>query len=301
MNTETSRLEELKSLIDSSEIFDISKDAEPVRYRNLEYNLVSHLYEYAQLLSSSRYKDMGLEIVETAIECLHHYDRNRGAFTNYFSLSLARRVNKAKSIQNASAIRGGIALPEKIQKQITTIQWIAGKMMRDIEDEKVLSAAANYLEISVEQVREIVRINSQYTVIRSNPSNASTVNLFDIIPDAFDLEGCILEKANLNEIFDAVEVCFKHCRKSQQEVVSKYLTIRLLSCSPDVIQLALHRIFFNYQIYDYYLRTGNILSAREVSRQLNKNEASTSRTFSRFIKRVKDYYIDKLRHKEELP
>lgn len=297
MKTASPMLKKIKDLIECSEIFDISKELDPVKYRNLEYELVLHLYEYAQCLSNSRYRDMGLEIVETATECLRSYDKNRGPFTNYFSASLARRVNKEQAIRHATETRGGIALPEKVQKQITDIQLIAGKMMRDVDDDTVIEAAAHYLEIPTQRVRELVKLNDQYVVIHDNADDEETASVFSFISDAFVLEDAILEKASMNEIFDAVEICFEQCRHSQQEVVSKLLTLRLLACPPGIIQIALHRSFFDQTMYDLYVETGKIQTARDISDQLNKNEASTSRTFSNFGKKVKEY-MSELHSKE---
>src|SRR5699024_7503645 len=98
-------------------------------------------------------------IVETAADCLRSYDKNRGLFTHYFLASLSRRVKKEQAIRNAIETRGGIVIPEKIQKQITTIQLIAETLGKDIEDEAVMEVAAKYLDIPVARVRKLMWLN----------------------------------------------------------------------------------------------------------------------------------------------
>ena len=134
MKTVSPELRKAAELIDHSEIFELSREANPSKYRNLEYELIENLYKYVQLSSSSQYQDMGLEIVETAADCLRSYDKDRGRFTHYFFASLKRRSHREQAIRNASETRGGIAISREDQKRITDIQQIAGMLGREIGD-----------------------------------------------------------------------------------------------------------------------------------------------------------------------
>lgn len=288
MKTASLRLQNAIELIDNSEIFELSRESNLSKYRILEYELIENLYEYAQFLNSNRYQDMGLEIVETATDCLRSYDKNRGLFTHYFLTSLSRRVNKEQAIRNAIETRGGIVVPEKVQKQITDIQLIAGTLGRDIEDEAVIEAAAKYLDVPTARVRKLMWLNAQCAVVHDSETE-DAVGVLNLISDDFVLEDYVFEKTSLVEIFNAIDICFSRCRRSQQEVVSQLLTLRLLSCPQDIIQLAVNRSFFDSTLYQNYINTGYIPTARDISSKLNKDEASTSRTFSTFGKKLKDY------------
>ena len=288
MKTASLRLQNAIELIDNSEIFELSRESNPSKYRILEYELIENLYEYAQFLNSNRYQDMGLEIVETATDCLRSYDKNRGLFTHYFLTSLSRRVNKEQAIRNAIETRGGIVVPEKVQKQITDIQLIAGTLGRDIEDEAVIEAAVKYLDVPTARVRKLMWLNAQCAVVHDSETE-DAVGVLNLISDDFVLEDYVFEKTSLVEIFNAIDICFSRCRRSQQEVVSQLLTLRLLSCPQDIIQLAVNRSFFDSTLYQNYINTGYIPTARDISSKLNKDEASTSRTFSTFGKKLKDY------------
>ena len=102
MKNASAELQKVKCSIESSEIFDLTRESNPTKYRILEYELINNLYEYAQLLNSYRYRDMGLEIVETATECLRSFDKDRGSFVNYFMKSLNHRVKKEEALRNAN-------------------------------------------------------------------------------------------------------------------------------------------------------------------------------------------------------
>ena len=288
MKNATLTLQKVKDLIESSEIFDFTKESNPTKYRILEYELVNNLYEYSQLLNNYKYRDMGLEIVETATECLRSFDRDRGSFVNYFMKSLNHRVKKEEAIRNANEIRGGIQLPEKVQKQITDIQSLAGKMGREVDDELVIKAASQYLEISEIRVCEIIRLNLHYSVLHET-KKGETDGLLSLISDSYVLEDSVLERANIEELLDAIDTCFNQCRRGQKEIVSKLLTLRIISCPQNIIQMVSNRSFFDKDLYRNYLRTGQLPSARTISDALKKKESSTSRTLSTFRKRVKKY------------
>lgn len=289
MKTVPPRIQNTVALIDNSEIFELSKEINPYKYRILKYELIENLYRCVQVLSRERYHDMGLEIVETATDCLQSYHKNRGPFTHYFFAALSRRVNKERAIRNATEMRGGMALPEKIQKQITDIQMIAGTLGRDTKDEVVIEASAEYLNVSPTRVRKLMCLNMQCAIIHDSETE-DAVGVLNLIADEFVLEDYVFEKISVVEILDIIEVCFSQCRRSQQEVVSPLLTCRLLlRCPQDIIRIALNKSFFDLVLYQNYMKTGHIPTARDVSGKLNKDEASTSRTFSTFGKKLRDY------------
>lgn len=296
MKNASAELQKVKCSIESSEIFDLTRESNPTKYRILEYELINNLYEYAQLLNSYRYRDMGLEIVETATECLRSFDKDRGSFVNYFMKSLNHRVKKEEALRNANEIRGGIQLPEKVQKQITDIQCLAGKMGREVDDELVIKAASQYLDIPEVRVCEIIRLNSHYSVLHED-KEGETDGLLNLISDSFVLEDTVLERASIEELLGAIDICFGQCRRGQKEVVSKLLTLRIISCPQNIIQMVSNRSFFDKDLYRNYLRTEQLPSARTISDDLKRKESSTSRTLSAFRKRVKEY-IEKQYSKE---
>ena len=292
MKTVSPELRKAAELIDHSEIFELSREANPSKYRNLEYELIENLYKYVQLSSSSQYQDMGLEIVETAADCLRSYDKDRGRFTHYFFASLKRRSHREQAIRNASETRGGIAISREDQKRITDIQQIAGMLGREIGDNVVIEAATQYLIISTARVGQLIRLNDQLAFVHDQGTEDAG-EIFNLISDAFALEDDVLEKMSLAGMLDAIESCFLQCRRSQQEVLSPLLTCRLLEgCPPNMIQMAMSKSFFDLALYQDSKGTGHIPTARDISSALNKDEASTSRTFSTFRKKLKNYFSE---------
>lgn len=298
MKTASPELQNVIELIDHSELFELSRQDEPSKYRVLEYELMERLYEYAQLVSRERYQDMGLEIVETAADCLHGYDKKRGPFSHYFLASLSRRTHKEQAMRKVSQTRGGITVPEKLQRQITDIQLIAGALGRDIDEDAVIETASRCLDLPPGRVRKLIGLNARCAVVHDRETE-DAVGVLALIRDDFVLEDYIFEQASLAELFNAIEVCFSQCRRSQQEVVSRLLTLRLLSCPRDVIELARNRSFFDPSLYQNYMETGHIPTARDISKKLNKEEASLSRTFSTFGKKLKAH-LTKLHCEESL-
>lgn len=292
MKTVSPELQKSAELINRSEIFELSRESDPSKYRNLEYELIKNLYRYAQLLSSDRYQDAGLEIVETAADCLRSYDKNLGPFTHYFFASLSKRLKKEQAIRKASETRGGISIPWEDQKRITLIQQLAQKRKTDVGDNAVVEAAVECLSIPATRVRELIRLNEQLAVVHDCETEDAG-RMLNLISDDFALEDEVLEKMSLAEIFDAIESCFLQCRRSQQEVLSPLLTCRLLECCPpNMIQMAMGKSFLDLALYQESKGTGHIPTARDISIALSKDEASTSRTFSSFRKKLKNYFSE---------
>ena len=208
---------------------------------------------------------------------------------------MSRRVRKEEAARGIAAVRGGVALPSGIQQKIIIINELGRVMMCDINDIRVITAAADYLGITVEKVKELITLNDRYKVLHDSPNDDNNVGAIYSLVDKFNLEDYILDQANVDTIFSAIDATFKRCRKSQQTVVSKILTIHLLSCPPDLIWKAAQYAFFDRSISDYYSQTGAIPTAREISFRLNKKEASTSRTFNIFCEKVKLYLSEKLK------
>ena len=201
MKPDSTTLELIKKSIEESEIFEVSKDADPFRYRNLEYALIEKLYEYAQLLNPSRYQDMGLEIVETANACLQSYDKGRGPFLNYFISSLSRRVSKEEATRGIIDVRGGITLPSEMQRKITIINEIGQMMMRDVNDVRVITAAADYLGITVEKVEELIALNERYKIFHDSTSDDTSVSAICSLVDKLVVEDYVLDQSNVDTIF----------------------------------------------------------------------------------------------------
>ena len=63
---------EIKEKINHSVIFSIDRAMEPSFYQSELFDLVENLYQYVTHLSL-KYKNAGLEVVETAHACLRSY------------------------------------------------------------------------------------------------------------------------------------------------------------------------------------------------------------------------------------
>lgn len=283
------KLLEVKEKIETSEVFSVSKEIEPVRYRSLKYELIEDLYQYAQLLSCARYQDKGLEIVEAANACLQSYDREKGSFVHYFSVVLAKRVKKADAVHSLTEARGGVTFPEDVQGCISRILEIWKKEPCEMSEEDLVTKASEQLGIEPGRVLELLKLNHQFAVLRDHSSNEDDPELLNAQADEFSLEESIIDKENVNELLRTIDTCFMLCRKNQADVISKMLTIHLISCSPDIVRNASNCAFFDVSIAEEYITTGNLPTARQIAHRLNRKEASVSRTFHQFCKKIEPY------------
>lgn len=114
-----------------------------------------------------------------------------------------------------------------------------------------------------------------------------------MIPSELHLENEILDSIRTEEIFQEIDQIFHGCRRVQKLVISKLLTAKILAELPDFVEKG--RLwqyeFWDENIYQDYLRSGVIPTARQVSIELGRNEASASRTFNHFLQKLRAWVI----------
>ena len=111
---------EIKEKINHSVIFSIDRVREPSLYQSELFNLVEKLYQYVTRLLP-KYKDAGLEVVETAHACLRSYRIENGSFLNYYMVAFKRRYTIESAKEQMEQLRGGIVLTQQEQQKISRI------------------------------------------------------------------------------------------------------------------------------------------------------------------------------------
>lgn len=219
---------QLEERINSSPALTLDPVREATLYQRAVFSLIEDLYRYLNRLSG-RYADMGLEIVETAHECLKAFRPERGAFLHYYLASIKRRAMRKAAEEQLS-----LTLSEELPADHS--DGIAGLSGREDTVEQAADSAL-FLQLFLHQA----------------------------------------------------EAEFLRCQARQQPVVSKLLTVKLLAEFPELAEGAMPTAFsfLDAGICDAYSRTGDIPSLRELSAQLGRNEASTSRTLKQFLERVR--------------
>lgn len=282
---------EIKEKINHSVIFSIDRVREPSLYQSELFNLVENLYQYVTRLSP-KYKDAGLEVVETTHDCLRSYRIESGSFLNYYMVAFKRRYTIETAKGQMAQLRGGIVLTQQEQQKISRIFALARSHQSDMVSDEFIEKAALLLGESVGEVRRLLQIHSsamtaQYQ--RSNDEYGDESQIANLADDEI-VEDLVIDKSEFHDFLLRVNRQFTKCRASQRQVISKLLTAKIIVELPELLELPiLHESeFWDETLFSEFLHTGEVPTARELAKRMERNEASTSRTLNHFLVKVRE-------------
>ena len=261
-------------------------------YQQETFALIEQLYLYLTLLSEKKYADKGLEVVETAHDCLQNYNEEKGLFRHYFMVAVKRRV---EGENNASQqLWGGIVLPRQDRRNIRAIVAISNKTKIPLDSESLVETAAELLQESPEEIRRLLAVNQVAVAVSGSPFEDQETGLLDAFPSEEHLEQDILDGIRAGELFREIDLAFHDCRPGQKAVISRLLTTKILAELPDMVnRLSLRQYgFWDAGTEQAYIAGGGTAPfARQIAAELGRNEASVSRTLREFLKRVRGSHL----------
>lgn len=282
---------EIKEKINHSVIFSIDREREPSVYQSKLFELVENLYQYVTHLSF-RYKDAGLEVVETAHDCLRSYRMESGPFLNYYMAAFKRRCTIEAVKEQMERLRGGIVLTQQEQQKISRILALAKSHQSDIASDGFVEKAALLLGESAGEVRRLLRVHNSAMTAQYQWSSDGYSDESQIANLADDevVEDLVIDQSEFHEFLLRVNRRFTECRASQRQVISKLLTAKIIAELPELLELPMlqESMFWDRALFLEFLQTGEVPTARELAKRLERNEASTSRTLNRFLVKIRE-------------
>ena len=282
---------EIKEKINHSVIFSIDRVREPSLYQSELFNLVENLYQYVTRLSP-KYNDAGLEVVETTHDCLRSYRIENGSFLNYYMVAFKRRYTIETAKGQMEQLRGGIVLTQQEQQKISRILALARSHQSDIASDGFVEKAALLLGESAGEVRRLLRVHSsamtaQYQ--RSSDEYDDESQIANLADDEM-VEDLVIDKSEFHDFLFRVDRQFTKCRASQRQVISKLLTAKIIVELPELLELPIlqESKFWDRALFSEFLHTGEVPTARELAKRLERNEASTSRTLNHFLAKIRE-------------
>ena len=200
--------------------------------------MVENLYQYVTHLSL-KYKDAGLEVVETAHACLRSYRIENGPFLNYYMVAFKRRYTIESAKEQMEQLRGGIVLTSRSNKKLAEFSLWHGCHQSDIASDGFVEKAALLLGESAGEVRRLLRVHSsamtaQYQ--RSSDEYDDESQIANLADDEM-VEDLVIDKSEFHDFLFRVDRQFTKCRASQRQVISKLLTAKIIVELPELLEL----------------------------------------------------------------
>ena len=288
--------EEYENLINNSPLFEIDKESSPALYKSERYNFLTLLTDYYRLYiyPNKTLDSYSMTLMETAMECIKYYDKNKGEFLHLFNSSMKRDLHIAKAKEIIEEKRQGIRVSNEDDKLIRKIIALANSKGLDIYDLTVQQKISKALNLEFSRVQELLRINDDAVAVSSTVTNddGDEVELFDLQSShEKTAEDKLADESAFITLVERIDDMFTTVQDRQKKLLSMLLTVEIIkTCDEDLDKaknVLTGKELFNKEVFDYYKKHGELLSAKQIGEILGVSEQSLSRTYKNFKEKLK--------------
>lgn len=288
--------EEYENLINNSPLFEIDKESSPALYKSERYNFLTVLTDYYRLYvyPNKPLDSYSMTLMETAMECIKYYDKDKGEFLHLFNSSMKRDLHIAKAKEIIEEKRQGIRVSNEDDKLIRKIIALANSKGLDIYDLTVQQKISKALNLEPSRLQELLRINDDAVAVSSTVTNddGDEVELFDLQSShEKNAEDRLAEESAFISLIDRIDEVFTTVQDRQKKLLSMLLTAEIIkACDEDLDkarQVLECKELFNEEVFDYYEKHGELPTAKQIGLLCGVSEQSLSRTYKNFKEKLK--------------
>ena len=288
--------EEYENLINNSPLFEIDKESSPALYKSERYNFLTLLTDYYRLYiyPNKPLDSYSMTLMETAMECIKYYDKNKGEFLHLFNSSMKRDLHIAKAKEIIEEKRQGIRVSNEDDKLIRKIIALANSKGLDIYDLTVQQKISKALNLEPSRLQELLRINDDAVAVSSTVPNedGDEVELFDLQSShEKNAEDKLADESAFITLVEKINDLFKTVQDRQKKLLSMLLTVEIIkACDEDLEkarQVLEDKELFNEEVLDYYKKHGELPTAKQIGLRCGVSEQSLSRTYKNFKEKLK--------------
>ena len=288
--------EEYENLINNSPLFEIDKESSPALYKTERYNFLTVLTDYYRLYvyPNKPLDSYSMTLMETAMECIKYYDKDKGEFLHLFNSSMKRDLHIAKAKEIIEEKRQGIRVSNEDDKLIRKIIALANSKGLDIYDITIQQKISKVLNLELSRLQELLRINDDAVAVSSTVTNddGDEVELFDLQSShEKNAEDMLAEESAFISLIDRIDEVFTTVQDRQKRLLSMLLTIEIIkACDEDLDKtknVLSSKELFNEEVFDYYEKYGELPTAKQIGILCGVSEQSLSRTYKNFREKLK--------------
>lgn len=288
--------EEYENLINNSPLFEIDKESSPALYKSERYNFLTLLTDYYRLYiyPNKSLDSYSMTLMETAMECIKYYDKDKGEFLHLFNSSIKRDLHIAKAKEIIEEKRQGIRVSNEDDKLIRKIIALANSKGLDVYDLDVQQKISKALGIEISRLQELLRINDDAVAISSTVTNddGDEVELFDLQSShEKNAEEKMADDSAFVSLVERIDGVFNTVQDRQKKLLSMLLTVEIIKACDEDLDKAKNVLtgkeLFNEEVFDYYEKHGELPTAKQIGEILGVSEQSLSRTYKNFKEKLK--------------
>lgn len=289
--------EEYENLINNSPLFEIDKESSPALYKSERYNFLTLLTDYYRLYiyPNKPLDSYSMTLMETAMECIKYYDKDKGEFLHLFNSSMKRDLHIAKAKEIIEEKRQGIRVSNEDDKLIRKIIALANSKGLDIYDRSVQEKISKALNLEPSRLQELLRINDDAVAVSSTVTNddGDEVELFDL-PSSHEknVEDKMADESAFVSLVEKINGVFNTVQDRQKRLLSMLLTVEIIKACDEDLDKAKNVLtgkeLFNEEVFDYYEKHGELPTAKQIGGICGVSEQSLSRTYKNFKEKLKN-------------
>ena len=288
--------EEYENLINNSPLFEIDKESSPALYKSERYNFLTLLTDYYRLYiyPNKTLDSYSMTLMETAMECIKYYDKNKGEFLHLFNSSMKRDLHIAKAKEIIEEKRQGIRVSNEDDKLIRKIIALANSKGLDIYDMTVQQKISKVLNMELSRLQELLRINDDAVAVSSTVTNddGDEVELFDLQSShEKTAEAKLADESAFITLVERIDDVFTTVQDRQKKFLSMLLTVKIIKACDEDLDKAKNVLtgkeLFNKEVFDYYEKHGELPTAKQIGLLCGVSEQSLSRTYKNFKEKLK--------------
>jgi len=288
--------EEYENLINNSPLFEIDKESSPALYKSERYNFLTLLTDYYRLYiyPNKSLDSYSMTLMETAMECIKYYDKNKGEFLHLFNSSMKRDLHISKAKEIIEEKRQGIRVSNEDDKLIRKIIALANSKGLDIYDMTVQQKISKVLNMELSRLQELLRINDDAVAVSSTVTNddGDEVELFDLQSShEKTAEAKLADESAFITLVERIDDVFTTVQDRQKKFLSMLLTVKIIKACDEDLDKAKNVLtgkeLFNKEVFDYYEKHGELPTAKQIGLLCGVSEQSLSRTYKNFKEKLK--------------
>ena len=264
--------EEYENLINNSPLFEIDKESSPALYKSERYNFLTLLTDYYRLYiyPNKPLDSYSMTLMETAMECIKYYDKDKGEFLHLFNSSMKRDLHIAKAKEIIEEKRQGIRVSNEDDKLIRKIIALTNSKGLDIYDLTVQQKISKALNLEFSRLQELLRINDDAVAVSSTVTNedGDEVELFDLQSShEKNAEDKMADESAFVSLVETINGVFNTVQDRQKKLLSMLLTVEIIKACDEDLDKAKNVLtgkeLFNKEVFDYYEKHGELPTAKK--------------------------------------
>lgn len=281
--------EEYERLINESPLFTIDKEREPSAYSRESLKMVEYLYNYLMLVSGKTNRPYGLEIVNTARDCIKCYTPSDGEFIHYFNKAWMINRKRYEPEEWIQTEYMDMKFTESQKRMYRKYKKTCSILGIDRTYPEFMNLVGENMGISVEELREIMIMEDSkiewyddgWELDSEEPQKqyASDLNLIAEVE---------AEVINERRVFlDHIEAEYLKVQVRQRKMFAMVITATLaLSVDDKDIDYFRGKEFFDPSIYEECIKNQKPVTQKEIAARLGILEPSLSRAWSKFKEKL---------------